>query len=256
MEYGSLHDLLRNETMHLTGEIIIQVSRDIAQGLRFLHSSKPPILHGDLKGRNILIDSRFRAKLCDFGLSTKKQNLITGTPFWLAPEYLRGQTGYTTQCDIYSVGIVLYEMYARQDPYKGEDFRETLRKVCDRRTNKRPIIPSTCPHKMADLMKKCWNADPMFRPQAKDLDTTLLDMSVRDAELVAEHEQAMRKERPTGDMLYDLFPKHIADQLKAGQKVEPENHEEVTIVFSDIVHFTDISKTLSKFASKSVLFTC
>jgi len=46
MEYGSLHDLLRNETMHLSGEIILQVTRDIAQGLRFLHSSKPPMLHG------------------------------------------------------------------------------------------------------------------------------------------------------------------------------------------------------------------
>jgi serine/threonine protein kinase len=81
-----LSDILKNETMHLTGEIILQITRDIAQGIRFLHSSKPPILHGDLKGRNILIDSRFRAKLCDFGLSTKKGNLITGTPFWLAPE--------------------------------------------------------------------------------------------------------------------------------------------------------------------------
>ena len=86
MEYGSLHDLLRNETMHLSGELILQIARDIAQCLRFLHSSRPPLLHGDLKGRNILIDSRFRAKLCDFGLSTKKGHLITGTPFWLAPE--------------------------------------------------------------------------------------------------------------------------------------------------------------------------
>jgi len=46
MEYGSLHDLLRNETMALSGEIILQISRDVAQGLRFLHSSRPPLLHG------------------------------------------------------------------------------------------------------------------------------------------------------------------------------------------------------------------
>ena len=102
MEYGSLHDLLRNETMYLSGEIIMQIARDVAQGLRYLHSSRPSILHGDLKARNILVDSRFRAKLCDFGLSTKAENTITGTPLWLAPEYLRGETKYNTTCDMYS----------------------------------------------------------------------------------------------------------------------------------------------------------
>jgi serine/threonine protein kinase len=44
IEYGSLHDLLNNETMHAGGEIILQILRDVSQGLRFLHSSKPPIL--------------------------------------------------------------------------------------------------------------------------------------------------------------------------------------------------------------------
>ena len=91
MEYGSLYDLLSNETMHAGGEIILQICRDIAQGLRYLHASKPPILHGDLKAKNILIDSRFRAKVCDFGLSTKRKNGLSGTPYFMAPEYLRGR---------------------------------------------------------------------------------------------------------------------------------------------------------------------
>ena len=82
MENGSLYDLLRNETLYTGGEIIVQILRDIAQGLRFLHASKPPILHGDLKAKNILVDSRFRAKVCDFGLSTKKKHGLSGTPFW------------------------------------------------------------------------------------------------------------------------------------------------------------------------------
>lgn len=96
-------------------------------------------------------------------------------------------------------------------------------------------------------MKKCWSPDPFFRPSAKDLDTQFLDMNMRDAEPLTteEQEEARRKRLNKGDMLYELFPKHIADQLKAGQKVEPENHEEVTVVFSDIVHFTDISRALS-----------
>jgi serine/threonine protein kinase len=53
MEYGSLHDLLHSETMFFSGEICLQILRDIAQGLRYLHASKPPILHGDLKGSYI-----------------------------------------------------------------------------------------------------------------------------------------------------------------------------------------------------------
>ena len=58
MEYGSLHDLLRNETMYLSGEIILQIMRDVTHGLRYLHTARPPILHGDLKPPNILIDNR------------------------------------------------------------------------------------------------------------------------------------------------------------------------------------------------------
>ena len=234
----------------------MQICRDVAQGLRFLHSSKPPIMHGDLKGKNILIDSRFRAKLCDFGLSTKKNSVISGTPYWLAPEYLRGQTPYTPACDIYSMGIVLYEIYSRKDPYAGEDFRETLRKVCDRRTNKRPQIPPTCPPKMADLMKKCWAPDPMYRYQAKDLDSLLLDLNMRDAEPLTTDDQvalAAEKRRKKGDMLYDLFPKHIADALKAGQKVEPEQHEEVTVVFSEIINFAEILSSTSPMQVSNLL---
>ena len=76
------YDLLRNETMYTGGEIILQIVRDVAQGLRFLHSSKPAILHGDLKAKNILIDSRFRAKVGDFGLALKSGRGLSGTPFW------------------------------------------------------------------------------------------------------------------------------------------------------------------------------
>ena len=236
LQIATKYEIYAHSKFQIFSKIILQICRDIAQGLRFLHSSKPPILHGDMKARNVLVDLRFRAKLCDFGLSTKKKNQITGTPYWLAPEYLRGQTQYTTMCDVYSIGIILYEIYAREDPYKGNDFRDTLQKVCDRRVNKRPGIPAKCPSKIVDMMKKCWSPDPMFRPSSKDLDTMFLDMNMRDAEpLTGEEEQIQkaRAEQKTGDMLYELFPKKVADQLKAGQKVEPEQHEEVTVVFSD-----------------------
>jgi serine/threonine protein kinase len=104
MENGSLYDLLQNETLHISGDLIVQIFRDVSQGMRFLHASKPPILHGDLKAKNILVDSRFRAKVADFGLSKKTVGNLSGTPYWLAPEYLRGKTDYNASCDVYSFG--------------------------------------------------------------------------------------------------------------------------------------------------------
>jgi serine/threonine protein kinase len=62
MEYGSLHDLIHNYTMVLNGELVIPLLVDVCQGLSFLHSSKPPLIHGDLKAGNVLVDSKFRAK--------------------------------------------------------------------------------------------------------------------------------------------------------------------------------------------------
>eukprot|EP00980_Cylindrotheca_fusiformis_P023298 scaffold10339_cov101-Cylindrotheca_fusiformis.AAC.2 len=229
MENGSLYDLLRNETVYTGGEIILQIVRDIAQGLRFLHSSKPAVLHRDLKAKNILIDSRFRAKVADFGLSTKTKNVLSGTPFWMAPEYLLRRTDYTASCDVYAFGKKFtggvsrhLSTRSRQIPYEGQVPRKVLRKVCDPRMNYRPAIPGTCPKRMAELMKKCWGQNPSLRPEAKDLDIIFNDMTAHDAEpLVAKENTRLRTEVAAGDMLYQVFPKKVADQLKAGQKVEP-----------------------------------
>jgi serine/threonine protein kinase/ABC-type phosphate/phosphonate transport system substrate-binding protein len=250
MEYGSLYDLLHNETMTPGGEIILQVVRDIVQGIQFLHASKPPILHGDLKAKNILVDSRFRAKVADFGFShiktAKIGNVLRGTPFYMAPEYLRRRSEYTTACDIYSLAMIIYEIYARAAPFEGEDPRKILPKVCHPRLHKRPPIPESCPPKMAELMKKCWSANAFFRPTAKDIDYVLVEMNSRDSEPLEKTKGSIRdnvKRKPTS--LYDVFPKHIADALNAGKKVEAEAHEIVTIVFSDIVGFTSISQQFS-----------
>lgn len=83
MDMGSLYDLLHNETFPLDGENLLPILRDIAQGVRFLHAASPQVIHGDLKAQNILVDSRFRAKVADFGLSQKKKMGATGTPFWM-----------------------------------------------------------------------------------------------------------------------------------------------------------------------------
>ena len=49
MEYGSLYDILHNETMPIDSELLLPILRDISQGMRFLHAAEPPVIHGDLK---------------------------------------------------------------------------------------------------------------------------------------------------------------------------------------------------------------
>jgi serine/threonine protein kinase len=66
-------------TLVLDGELLLPILRDISQGMRFLHSANPPVNHGDLKAQNILVDSRFRAKVADFGLSHRRNIGGTGT---------------------------------------------------------------------------------------------------------------------------------------------------------------------------------
>ena len=165
--------------------------------------------------------------MCDFGLSVKQANELSGTPFWMAPEYLAGGK-YTASCDIYSVGIILFEIFSRRSPYAGENYKDVIRGICNRRVNKRPVIPEVTPPKFVDLMKKCWSPDVNVRPLAMGLDIILMEMSAEDAEPLNEGQSAEAK-RVAGDrLLYDIFPKHVVEALKKGEKVEPETHENVT----------------------------
>lgn len=72
MDLGSLYDLLHNTTFPLDGGTILAILRDIAQGAHFLHAATLAVIHGDIKAQNVLVDSRFRAKVADFGLTQVK----------------------------------------------------------------------------------------------------------------------------------------------------------------------------------------
>jgi class 3 adenylate cyclase len=247
MEHGSLQEVLLNPTMVIESDLIMQILKDIAQGVRFLHSSNPPVIHGDLKSGNVLIDLKFRAKLSDFGLSKRKPDKATGTPLWMAPELLAGQSMNTPKSDMYSVGIIMYEVVSRKEPYHEatESNIELLRAIADRRKSKRPRIPTYCPTKVKKLIKFLWHADPAIRPSARELDNRLQEMDATVFDSCALAERGHRPDKPSqGDQehfLYQAFPRHVADVLKAGGKMEPESHDNITIFFSDIVGFTSIA---------------
>ncbi|QHO55970.1 Serine/threonine-protein kinase-like protein [Arachis hypogaea] len=121
MNNGSLHDHLHS---HQTSSVLmswparIKVALDAARGIEYLHHyAAPPIIHRDIKSSNILLDSKWTGKLCDFGISLKGPEdedthlsvEVAGTPGYLDPEYYITQR-LTTKSDVYSFGVVLLEI--------------------------------------------------------------------------------------------------------------------------------------------------
>jgi Protein tyrosine and serine/threonine kinase len=147
----------------------------------------------------------------------------------------------------------MWEIYAQgKSPYEGENPREVMRQVCNPRINKRPPMLDRIPSKMVEMMKRCWHHNLSTRPEAKDLDTFFTDLNVRDAEPL--NGKNSRNKKRSGDMLYEVFPKHIADALKAGEKVEPESHDMVTVVFSGKPKELDASHSYSQNLNDAVFF--
>ncbi|CAM6005719.1 unnamed protein product [Sphagnum balticum] len=95
-----------------------------AAALAYLHSIVPfPVIHRDVKPKNILLCDNYKiAKLTNFGLATIQQPEMTnqtGTLLWMAPEVFSGMT-YSTSCDVYSFGIVMWEVLSGRVPYNTE----------------------------------------------------------------------------------------------------------------------------------------
>ena len=130
------------------------------------------ILHRDLKSLNILIGDNYSAKITDFGFakvklessSTMTNNAQGGTVRWTAPELFLPNASANTASDIYSFGLVLWEIASRQVPFSTAP-NEGL--VMHWKTiNVHAIIPDDCPEEYGAIIQKCWKL-PSERPNAK-----------------------------------------------------------------------------------------
>mmetsp|Transcript_4623 Transcript_4623/g.8855 ORF Transcript_4623/g.8855 Transcript_4623/m.8855 type:complete len:762 (+) Transcript_4623:30-2315(+) len=164
---GSLFDIIGDKCCGFAWSKALSIATDIARGMTYLHAMEPtPILHRDLKSLNILVDQNWKAKIADFGMTRfAEEGTMTqcGSPLWMAPEMIKNEP-YTDKADVYSFGIVLWELYTRQIPYRGTGLSPTQLVVKVVRDNLRPDIPEQCPKQYAKLMEKCWHPDPEGRP--------------------------------------------------------------------------------------------
>jgi len=158
----------------------LKIAVQVAQALEYLHSQNPPILYRDLKPRNIVLRRDGSVFLVDFGLAipadaddAKKEGI--GTVSYTAPE---------TPSDIYSFGVLLFELLTRIPAWKGCNQFAIRAAVRD---GNRPLLPTFiqceairgCPLEFRRLMEACWSQDPAARPDWKSILNTLGIMSTQ-----------------------------------------------------------------------------
>ncbi|THU99670.1 kinase-like protein, partial [Dendrothele bispora CBS 962.96] len=180
MNNGNLRQFLRDSADSSIDRSRVVVY-DIACGLRYLHEKK--IVHGDLKGENILITLTGRAVVADFGLSRKvSESSITrfsslstngyakGSTRWLAPECLLDGGNSTYSSDIYAFACVCYETFTGFVPFY--EFPQDISVVFQLSAGRRPARPldkSDLSDSMWEIMQECWSQEPSMRPTASIL---------------------------------------------------------------------------------------
>lgn len=173
---GSLFSLLHeSKNIQLSWKQRLKILRDVARGMLYLHEASTPILHRDLKSLNVLLVKEVTGpndgifiKITDFGVARILDQCIEltgqmGTCHWMAPEVLSNQP-YSLEADIYSYGIVMWEVIAREVPYQNTNpMTIPIRVIKGERPNLGQI-PSTCPEALKNLLRACWDPVPARRP--------------------------------------------------------------------------------------------
>jgi len=163
---GSLADLM-GRVRTLTTVEIFQMAGAITSALDYLHSRD--IVHRDLKPSNILLDRNNNLYLTDFGISrvisstTRALHTGRGTPPYVPPEQHK-LAPITPQSDIYSVGIILFELFTRQLPWNGENSLGILQLHSPASLPDPRLVNQTLPPELGDVLRAMTNAEPKDRP--------------------------------------------------------------------------------------------
>lgn len=169
---GNLFQNLSDASIKIPIPLRIQIALDIARGLKYLHFLD--IVHKDLKSMNVLLTNDWKAKITDFGLARiKLETQATSTHHkaasirWCAPEVFRRNASRTKESDIWSLGLVFWEISSRKIPF-AEEVNETI-VINFIKDGEKEVIPDDCPSFLSTIMQKCWSMNPLDRPDASQI---------------------------------------------------------------------------------------
>eukprot|EP00928_Gymnodinium_smaydae_P034238 TRINITY_DN24316_c0_g1_i1.p1 TRINITY_DN24316_c0_g1~~TRINITY_DN24316_c0_g1_i1.p1 ORF type:complete len:756 (+),score=70.48 TRINITY_DN24316_c0_g1_i1:59-2326(+) len=169
---GSLHHLLHVRKLRLPPLHCTNMCLQLAEGVTYLHSQNPIVVHRDLKSLNVVLDLNLNLKLCDFGLTesmdrthiTKKNN--GGSPRYMAPELFDMKSKITEKVDIWSMACIFVEIHGGPLPYEGINTLADLTR--EMMMNKRaPAIPPTIPDPVQQVIRGCYQFEANLRPSAR-----------------------------------------------------------------------------------------
>ena len=178
MEYandGDLSKKIKTQKNKIIGdkyfseEKIMQYFYQICRGLQYIHSKN--IIHRDIKSQNIFLMKNGKIKIGDFGiakaLTNTKNNATTiiGTPYYFSPEIINGEP-YNYKTDIWSLGVVLYEMCCLKLPFESNNIAQLSIKIMK---GKYDPIPNRYSKNMANLIKNMLNIDQKLRPNINEV---------------------------------------------------------------------------------------
>ncbi|KAL3990674.1 Protein tyrosine kinase family protein [Acanthocheilonema viteae] len=179
MDIGSLADFIKAHEYNISANEHVDFLTQIARGMAHLHSLDPPIVHGDLAARNVLIchhpkdETRYLLKISDFGLSKTTRHEVhffpddpQKMPFkWLPPEVLHRRE-LSTKSDVWAYAILATEIYGVIDPYGMLPNEKVLPFLKD---DHRMEKPSAMPYYIYNIILQCWRKQPVDRPTFNEI---------------------------------------------------------------------------------------
>lgn len=201
--------------LNLKWSLRLRLALGAARGLLYLHSADPPLVHGQLKSTNILVDDSWNAKLADFGtrrvaeaVGFDRERMSSVDPStallrWMAPELLKlgeeralkgafpSGAANPQAVDIYSFGMIMWELTTGEIPFadmrSNREISEYVLTGC-----RPPMKPGQCDIKWAELMARCWSHNSAKRPSAAEIVSVLESISKAEALAQSAKKEAAR----------------------------------------------------------------